>query len=156
LSEDFVDRPIPRGVLLGAAALVGFALVSATAARVSGTGTAEFSAAPTAAPAASRELRFEDQSDGSVAVYEAGRGGEVVDVLAPGTNGFVRGVMRALARERKSNEIGPGPAFRLSRWDDGRLSLEDPATGRRIELTAFGPTNREAFARLLESRRGAQ
>lgn len=150
MDKDFVDRLIPRGLLLGAAALVGFALVSTTAARVSGTGTAEFQAAPVAAtPVARLDLRFEDRDDGAVAVLDAGSG-EVVDVLAPGTNGFVRGVMRALARERRAHEIGPSPAFRLSSWEDGRLSLEDPSTGRRIELTAFGPTNRDAFARLLD------
>lgn len=150
MDKDFVDRLIPRGLLLGAAALVGFALVSTTAARVSGTGTAEFQAAPVAVtPVARLDLRFEDRDDGAVAVLDAGSG-EVVDVLAPGTNGFVRGVMRALARERRAHEIGPSPAFRLSSWEDGRLSLEDPSTGRRIELTAFGPTNRDAFARLLD------
>lgn len=149
--DDFLDYRIPRGVLLGAAALIGFALVSTTAARVSGTGTAEVPAAA-GPPAASLDLRFEDRADGGVTVRDAGSG-EIVDVLSPGTNGFVRGVMRALARERRAHEIGPSPAFRLSSFEDGRLSLEDPTTGRRIELTAFGPTNRDAFARLLDGAR---
>ena len=151
MSEGFVDRPVPRGLLLGAAGLVGFVLITSTVARVSGTGTAQFTAASSTPPVASLELRFEDRADGGVAVLDA-RGGEVVEVLPPGSNGFVRGVMRALARERRSHEVGPGPAFRLSRWQDGRLSLEDTATGRYIELTAFGPTNRDAFARLLGAR----
>ena len=37
----------------------------------------------------------------------------------------------------------------LTRWADGRLSLEDRTTGRVIALDAFGPTNGEAFAQLL-------
>jgi putative photosynthetic complex assembly protein len=102
------------------------------------------------APVESRELRFEDRDDGAVAVYEAADGA-TVDVLAPGTNGFVRGVMRGLARERKRQEIGQQPPFRLTRWADGRLTLDDTATGRRIELAAFGPTNTGAFARLLHA-----
>ena len=57
--------------------------------------------------------------------------------------------MRGLARERKRREIGPEPPFRLARAADGRLWLEDPSTGRRIDFIAFGPTNAQAFARLL-------
>jgi putative photosynthetic complex assembly protein len=41
----------------------------------------------------------------------------------------------------------------LTRWADGRISLEDPETGRVIELDAFGPTNGEAFAQLLTAGR---
>ena len=70
-------------------------------------------------------------------------------VLAPGTNGFARGVLRGLARERRRSDIGMEPPFRLARWSDGRLTLEDPTTGRRIELGAFGPTNAEVFAALM-------
>jgi putative photosynthetic complex assembly protein len=39
--------------------------------------------------------------------------------------------------------------FRLALHADGRLTLEDPATSRTIELQAFGPANSGAFARLL-------
>ena len=77
------------------------------------------------------------------------RSGSMVEVLPPGTNGFARGVMRGMARERHSREIGSEPPFRLTRWSDGRLSLDDPATGRRIELDAFGPTNTAVFAHLM-------
>jgi putative photosynthetic complex assembly protein len=145
VSASVGNRPFPRGALLGAAALVGFALLSATTARLTGVGTTQM---PAAAAAESRELRFEDRADGSVAVYEAPED-RLVDILDPGTNGFVRGALRGLARERKRNEIGRQPPFRLVLWVDGRLSLEDPSTGRQIDLEAFGPTNREAFARLL-------
>lgn len=145
MSASLTDRPFPRGALLGAAALVGFALVSATAARVTGVGAARM---PVVAAVETRELRFEDRADGAVAVYEV-PGDQVVDVLAPGTNGFVRGVLRGLARERRFHDIGTQPPFRLSLRADGMLTLEDPMTGRRIDLDAFGPTNRAAFARLL-------
>jgi hypothetical protein len=36
------------------------------------------------------------------------------------------------------------------------LTLEDPATGRIIGLEAFGPTNMEAFARLLTAEGATQ
>jgi putative photosynthetic complex assembly protein len=96
-------------------------------------------------------LQFEDRADGAVVVYDA-RSEQIAAVLAPETNGFVRGVMRGLARERRREDIGSGPPFMLTRWSDGRLSIEDEATHQRIELVAFGPTNFAAFARLLDNR----
>ena len=33
-----------------------------------------------------------------------------------------------------------------------RLTLEDPTTGRKVEMEAFGITNEEAFARLLTAK----
>ena len=35
------------------------------------------------------------------------------------------------------------------------MTLDDPATGRRIDIKAFGPSQTEAFARLL-TREGNQ
>ncbi|MHA7838451.1 MAG: photosynthetic complex assembly protein PuhC [bacterium] len=148
------ERPFPRGVLLGAAVLLGFSVLSAGAARITGIGTTTSLAST---PVEARTLRFEDRPDGRVVVLEETAGGQrPVDVLAPGTNGFIRSVLRGLARERMLRGIGSEPAFRLTRWTDGRLSLEDSATGRRIELDAFGPTNVAAFGRLLYvSRQGS-
>ena len=81
----------------------------------------------------------------------ANRDDRLVDVLAPGTNGFVRGVLRGLVRERRADRVGPQPPFRLTRWADGRLSLDDPSTGRHVDLEVFGPTNSGAFAQILLS-----
>jgi putative photosynthetic complex assembly protein len=57
-------------------------------------------------------------------------------------------VLRGMARERRSRGVDSTPPFRLVRWSDGRLSLEDPSTQREIALEAFGPTNSGAFADL--------
>lgn len=97
-----------------------------------------------------RELRFLDRSDGAVVILDHPEG-DAVAVLDPGTNGFVRGVMRGMARERRSKGVGAEPPYRLARWSDGRVTLEDPRTGRWIELVAFGPDNFRAFAQLLGS-----
>ena len=97
----------------------------------------------------SRSLRFVDRADGAVVIEDVGRGG-VASVIEPGQQtGFIRGVMRGLARERRMHGIGNAPPFTLTLWRDGELSLTDSATGRSIELTAFGSTNRAAFAALL-------
>jgi putative photosynthetic complex assembly protein len=37
----------------------------------------------------------------------------------------------------------------LARHANGRLTLDDPATGWTVELTAFGSDNEAAFAALL-------
>jgi putative photosynthetic complex assembly protein len=57
--------------------------------------------------------------------------------------------MRGLVRERKRESLGAVAPFVLATWPDGRLTLEDTATGHFMELHAFGRTNAEAFLRLL-------
>ena len=145
MSDPFRDQKMPRGALIGAAALVGFAMLAATGAHVSDVGTTHV---PAAVAVEVRDLRFEDRPDGAVVVYES-TGARTVEVIAPGTNGFVRGVLRGLARERKRQDVDAQPPFRLTRWSDGRLSLDDPATGRHVDLEAFGPANSGAFVRML-------
>jgi putative photosynthetic complex assembly protein len=58
-------------------------------------------------------------------------------------------VLRGLVRERRADHVGPTPPFRLTRWADGRLSLDDPSTGRHVDLEVFGPANAGAFADIL-------
>jgi putative photosynthetic complex assembly protein len=73
-------------------------------------------------------------------------------MVEPGTGGFLRGVLRGFARDRKLRGLGEEAApFALTRWADGRLSVTDPATGRYVDLGAFGPDNWKAFAQLLET-----
>jgi len=142
---EFGRAPFPRAPLLGAATLVAVALLAVTFTRVSGIGASPNVAATAVA---ARDLRFEDRSDGGIAVYEA-HDNRVVVVVPPGTNGFLRSTLRGLARERKRQGVGPDAPYHLSGRADGRLTLEDPATGRRVDLEAFGATNAGAFSRLL-------
>ncbi len=147
-----LDRePFPRGALIAAASVVAFSLIATTAARWVGINP---SGAPViSAPAQSVYLRFVDEPDGSVRVRD-GYDDRVVADLAPGAGGFVRGVMRGLAHDRKTHGIGSAPPFRLSIWRDGRLALQDTATGRLIDLDAFGASNKDAFAQLLREDSG--
>ena len=66
-----------------------------------------------------------------------------------GEQGFLRGALRALARERRMREVGALPPFELAARADGRLTLADTATGARIDLESFGPDQCRVFARLL-------
>jgi putative photosynthetic complex assembly protein len=139
------EQQVPRSALLAAAGVIAVAIVLAGAARVSDIGTTHM---PESSVVTSLDLRFMDRDDGAVVIYSAADG-HLVDVLPHGTNGFARGVLRGLARDRRRSEIGAQQPFRLVRFADGRLSLDDPATGRRIDLDAFGPTNVAVFARLM-------
>jgi len=133
---------IPPGILLSAGALLLFALLAASLSRTTDLGA---SRVPQPDIAGRVQVRFTDGIDGSVVVLRA-HTDAVVTRLQPGTNGFVRGVMRGLARERRQNEVGQQAAFEIAQTVDGKLLLFDPSTGRRIDLQAFGPVNMEAFA----------
>ena len=140
-------EPFPRGALIAVAALLGVTLAGTAAvriARVSG------SLAPVSAPVATAvvDLRFADEADGSIKVSDAASGAQV-STVAPGVGGFVRGVMRGMARDRHARHIGEAPPFRLSRDRAGQLWLQDSATGRLIDLEAFGAGNRASFAAFL-------
>jgi putative photosynthetic complex assembly protein len=135
---------VPRGALLGAAGLVAISLLSVAAARIVGTP----SMIPSSSVVTAADLRFEDRADGGVNVFE-GASAQPSHVITPGTNAFVRATVRGLAQQRKREGLGGETPFRLTAWTDGRLTLDDPATGRHVELVAFGRTNSGAFARLL-------
>lgn len=134
----------PRWVLLCAGGVVAFSLISVGLVRLTGNGPDQ-----RPAPAVQeRQLRFEDRPDGSIAITD-GRTGELVSSVQ-GEQGFVRGALRALARERKARGLGSEQPFQLMVRADGGLTLYDPVTSQRVDLEAFGPTNAENFAKLLK------
>jgi putative photosynthetic complex assembly protein len=137
-------QSFPRAPLLGAAALVCISLIAATVGSLTGIGAR----APVSTPVSERLLRFLDGPDGSVLVYDANAAAKPITV-ATGQNGFLRGVLRGFARTRKADGVGDEAPFLLTAWADGRLTLQDPSTGRHADLEAFGPTNVAVFARFL-------
>ena len=145
MSDHIHEQTVPRGAILGAAALMVVTIALATTARLAHL-HAPITVAP--APIEALDVRFEDRTDGALAVVDANDGHEV-SVLAPGSNNFIRGVLRGMFRGRKLESLGHNGDFRLAREADGRLTLEDREIGRHIELDSFGPTNSAAFAELL-------
>ena len=133
-------RPFSPVVLLGALAVSALLLVAA--ARWSGTPVEQFDSPVTS----SRALRFEDTPEGAVAVLDAQSGKQVARF--EGEQGFVRGVLRALGRERKRRAVDQHLPLLLQGHADGSLTLFDAATGERIHLESFGATQRAAFAAL--------
>jgi len=148
MSDPHPHQWISPRAIMAASAVVVFALVATTVGRFADVGVTRIS--EQASPAMSRELRFEDQENGSLAVLAADEG-HVIHVVEPGTGGFVRGVLRGLGRDRKLRGMDQDSVYRLTRWEDGRLSFTDTATGVRIDLEPFGPTNIESFAVMLRS-----
>jgi putative photosynthetic complex assembly protein len=145
------EMAIPKQAVWGAAGLVLIALVGTVAVRAGilpeAANPQEMRAEAQATVLQSRDLQFLDV-DGNVVVKDIS--GVTVAVIRPESEqGFVRGVMRGLARERRLKEAPVTTPFRLELWSDNGLTLTDLATGRQIELGGFGDTNRKAFAVML-------
>ena len=147
MSQAVHEPLIAKGGILAGCGLVLFALVAVTTSRLTGVGGVRMTV-----PAAveSLDLNFVDGQGGAVLVLNH-RAGQVIDTLPPGSNGFVRVVLRGLARERKLGDIGPQPPFRLSRHANGQLTLTDTSSGKKVDLDAFGAANVGAFARLMQT-----
>lgn len=134
----------PQRLLAGAGLLIGALLLLALPGHRAPVDPAQAGIRPVA----QRDLRIADRADGAILVADA-RSGRVLEEVPAGGEGFLRGAMRGLARERLRAGAGPEAPFRLSAWPDGRLTLEDSATGQIMELHAFGRGNAEAFLKLL-------
>ncbi len=142
---------MPNRILSSTPLVIGMVLAAVMAAIGFAARSGPHGGAPPAAatPVRTADLVMRDQPDGSVVVVTAG--GQPVTTLARDTNPFVRVVLSGLVRERRlEGEGSPSIPFHLTRWRDGRLTIDDIATGKLIELEAFGPTNEDAFARLLD------
>ncbi|MFY8103696.1 MAG: photosynthetic complex assembly protein PuhC [Ramlibacter sp.] len=98
-----------------------------------------------------RALHFEDRPNGDVAVLDARDRREVARFS--GEQGFLRGALRTLARERLRRGLGPTEPFVLTGHDNGRMTLSDPSTGTRIPIESFGPSNVAVFAPLRDAGR---
>lgn len=136
---------LPRPYLLGVGAAVLAALIIV--------GVWGGAPAPVAAevPRASLTLRFVDEADGGLSVINVNTGAEI-DRLGEGENGFLRTMLRVIRRDIDRTPAVISMPFRIEAWQDHRVTLTDSATGRRIDLLAFGPTNAAVFIRWLGGR----
>jgi len=104
-----------------------------------------------AAVVVKKTLYFKDLPNGAVGVISADSGQMIAQV--EGQAGFIRGILRALARDRRMREISSDAAFELISRSDGRLTLIDLATNNRIDLESFGKDNAAQFAAFLNTAR---
>jgi len=151
MSHDHRSEQVPRPALIAAGVIIALVITGGTISHLSGASDS----APTAAPVMSRDLVFRDRADGAILVFDSHDTSAPIQVVAPETNGFLRGTMRGLARQRIRQDADRDVPFRLTQWADNRLTLEDPTTHRRVDLEAFGETNETVFARLLTAKAGS-
>ena len=102
---------------------------------------------PDAQVIAKKTLHFRDLPSGAVGVISADNGQMIAQV--EGQAGFIRGILRAMARDRRMRQITSDDAFELVSRSDGRLTLIDLATNHRIDLESFGKDNAAEFAAFL-------
>lgn len=112
----------------------------------------EARAAAGIAAAQVRPLKFFDEPDGTVRV-EDGATAEVLARFGEGEGGFIRATVRSLVHQRRIRGLGPEVPFTLTEWQNGNLTLADPATGRSVEVSSFGPDNRAVYQNLLPARK---
>jgi putative photosynthetic complex assembly protein len=137
------DEVIPRRAVMAGLAALGLTFMGVASVRLSGAPIRE----PDARTLAVRELRFLDRPDGGIEVIDAADG-RTLDVMR-GEQGFLRGTLRGLVRERKRRGLAGAQPLQLIARADGRLTLIDASTGERIDLESFGPTNAAVFAQWL-------
>ncbi len=148
------DTTIPRGAFWFAGAVIATTVLAGVAVR---TGLVPVAASPALERAAgklkpveARRFTFTDRTDGGLAITDLATGSPRHSLAPGGESGFIRGVIRGMSFERRKHGVGPGAPYVLELWPNGQLSLTDPSTGRSVELSAFGGTNRAAFAALLK------
>ena len=135
---------VPTVPLVGAAVVVALVFTLAIRARMSGAGA---SREPLSVPVDQRAIRFVPEGDGSLAVYDA-TSGQVSIRLAAGTNGFIFGMLRGIEYRRNVAHTDPSTPLALTRWRDGRITLDDPATGMHVVANSFGSTQLASFEQL--------
>lgn len=148
MSAAAASRMVPPGAIVAAAALIGFSILVASVGRLTGVGAVhtEYLRA-----VRTMSFRFEDRADGGISVI-APETGVTIGVVPAGTDGFVRTVLRSLAFDRRRHGVGAQPAFIIAKWSDGHSTIDDPSTGRRIDLAAFGAANMQTFEHLVAMR----
>jgi putative photosynthetic complex assembly protein len=151
MSHDHAHNAMPRSALIICWSAVILSIIAAGVGRYTGVADSR----PTAPMVVSRDLVFQDRQDGGVAVFDTRDTAKPLEVVEPGTGYFLRALMRGLARQRIREDASHDVPFRLTQWADGRLTLEDPTTGRRVDMEAFGQDNEKVFANLLGAKLGS-
>jgi len=134
---------IPRKLVYAMFGLAGVTLLLTTGAVLSGR---EPSGVPKAEPAVATHV---------VTLSGEGDYARVVDadgtVLLDADNGaFVAVVRNGLDTARYRHRVDGNPPVEITEWESGRMTLHDPATGWKVELSSFGRGNLTHFRKLFQ------
>ncbi|MEO1542698.1 MAG: photosynthetic complex assembly protein PuhC [Pseudomonadota bacterium] len=147
--------PFPKGALYAGAGVIAFSLLLTSFAVLMGY---RMTWTPPAEAIAIRAIHFDIQNapediinnaTGDIVIIDATTKQRLAQMPAA-TNRFVKSLASGLDFQRKRQGLTTTAAYEVVRWDDGRLSLRDPITGKQIELAAFGRHQVMIFAKLLE------
>lgn len=147
--SDSHDDKIPQSLLVGAGVLIASCLLLVAYHQISNIGV-EREAHPafaTVSPKLVRQLQFDNGPDGALHVFDVVQKKDLGPLQEE--EGFVRAVVSGLTFERQKRGLEDPTVYQLVLWTDDRLSLEDQATGIRINLGAFGQGNKDVFNRFL-------
>ena len=142
-----VGTTFPRWFLISIGGLLMTALAATGLVQLTGIGASRVMETQVAA---SIDLWFDPQPDGSMLVRHA-TDGATLEVLAADGGGFMRGVARSLLRQRQLSNAEKTLPFTLSQREDRRFFIRDTELGSKMELDGFGPTNTLSVARILEA-----
>lgn len=142
---------VPRLPLIGAAILAVLAYTMAVSARVYGVGASNEGVS---IPMVERSIRFTTEQDGSLTVLDVNTGRDIVH-LTSDHNGFLFGALRGIAYKRSIAKVAPETPFALTRWQNGKITLDDPTTGMHIAVNSFGPTQVASFEQLFAEEKPA-
>ncbi|MEM6488551.1 MAG: photosynthetic complex assembly protein PuhC [Pseudomonadota bacterium] len=97
---------------------------------------------------ASRLVAFESTDEGVLVVRDADTGDQISSLLES-DGGFLHNLVAVLSKQRRRHAVDTALPYQLSAHTNGRVSIRDPATGRVIDINAFGANQVETFAALL-------
>lgn len=137
------DLDPPRPLLIAAGVLIAGSFLLAFLGRQTGIGRTDTPVAPIVA---AYELRMLPQGNGTIGVYLTD--GTPIRLLPIEQAGFVSGVLRGFSRGRSLAKVPNDVPYALIRHADGQLVLQDTATGERVLIDVFGPTNAKTFVDL--------
>ena len=102
---------------------------------------------PIPSPVVSERLLVIEGRSNAITVSDAESGTLVLDLS---NGGFISVVNDGLERARLVSRIDGNPPVKLTLYENGRLSLTDPATGWRTEISSFGQGNIAVWLNLLQ------
>lgn len=79
--------------------------------------------------------------------------GSVIVGFDRGRGGFLRNAIRAFGLKRNQMNVPSQTPFVVTRWESGRITLNDPATNHQVPVDAFGPMVTKMFAPLVATKK---
>ena len=143
---DSPERPIPPAIIVGGGLVMAVSLLAVSSARM---GVAPRQAHPASAVAAAYDFRVSAPDAAGFETVLSARDGRAVAPLSDKGDDFLPSLVDKLRQERALKGLHGDASFRLVRFADGRVSLQDPVTGRELNLESFGSVNEANAARLI-------